>query len=654
MLTSRRASGCTPSRAPIRRHHLGDDRSDVPAGGMEAEGFGGRFGIVEHRDDHIAGVVHRENAREGGDHGGAGIAAADDLLGGSGLAADPVARSVGLLAGAVGDDQPKQRPHLQARLLAEHPAALRDGMAAIVFDQGRRPPDAAVEQGGIAVGEVKRSDGDAVAVTDRHRRDLAPVRAGSQGPAALVQFDRDGLEKAHLAEEFLLARRAQLRRDLGGADVGRFLHDLGDAAGAVERVGVGDGEAARRKTARAIVHLAEALHDPGVHRHRHRERLEGRAELVDPERRPVEARLLGVAAGLFGLSWGSEVMAMTSPVWMSSTIPAAPIALNLVIAAPSSVSITPWTRASIDKATGVPRAERIAEAVLEHPLHSGDSVAVEIGPAEDVAGHRRLRIHSLRLAAELDGRLAERVDRRDQLRDGAAAQIEEGLPGGQHRFIFGGAALRHQLGELGRELGGVAEQAVGMDCDRPGVDRPGQRNAVAVDDIGARRDQGVADLAGAAAVGEQLKEEQPPGDQQGDAGEDQHHQHQPLIGQAQSLRALAGAAIAVGKDRGAGHQLPPPPLTLAGRGAAAASRTGLAAAAAGFAAGLAAAVTGLTVGLAAAVTGLAVGFAPERAPAVSGLAGVAEAVRAATGLPGLAAGRSGAAWGFAGVADAVR
>ena len=105
----------------------------------------------------------------------------------------------------------------------------------------------------------------------------------------------------------------------------------------------------------------------------------------------------------------------------------------------------------------------------------------------------------------------------------------------------------------------------------------------------ADRHQRIADLAGAAAIGEQLQEEQPPGDQQGDAGEDQHHQHQPLIGERQPLRPLAGAAEAVGMDRGGRHQLPPLPLTLAWRGAAAASRTGLAAAAAGLAAaGLAA------------------------------------------------------------------
>ena len=47
--------------------------------------------------------------------------------------------------------------------------------------------------------------------------------------------------------------------------------------------------------------------------------------------------------------------------------------------------------------------ERIAEPGVEHPLHSGDAVAVHVGPAEDVGGERGLRIEPLGLAAELDG-----------------------------------------------------------------------------------------------------------------------------------------------------------------------------------------------------------------------------------------------------------
>ena len=70
----------------------------------------------------------------------------------------------------------------------------------------------------------------------------------------------------------------------------------------------------------------------------------------------------------------------------------------------------------------------IGEPRLEHPLHAGDALAVEIGPAEDVAGQRGLRIEPLGLAVEDDGRLAERVDRLDQLGKRAAFEIEKLLP----------------------------------------------------------------------------------------------------------------------------------------------------------------------------------------------------------------------------------
>ena len=92
----------------------------------------------------------------------------------------------------------------------------------------------------------------------------------------------------------------------------------------------------------------------------------------------------------------------------------------------------------------------IDQPLLEHPLHAGDAMAVEVGPAEDVAGQRGLRIEPLGLAVEDDARLAERVDRRDQLGHGAAGEIDEVAVGVEHRAIFGGAALGHQLVRAGR------------------------------------------------------------------------------------------------------------------------------------------------------------------------------------------------------------
>ena len=80
-------------------------------------------------------------------------------------------------------------------------------------------------------------------------------------------------------------------------------------------------------------------------------------------------------------------------------------------------------------------------------------MALDVGPAEDMAGHLGLRVEPLGLAGEDDRRLAERVHRGDQLGHGAAREIDEIGVAAQHRAILGGVALGHQhrepLGDLG-------------------------------------------------------------------------------------------------------------------------------------------------------------------------------------------------------------
>ena len=93
---------------------------------------------------------------------------------------------------------------------------------------------------------------------------------------------------------------------------------------------------------------------------------------------------------------------MTSPVWTSSTMPVPPSALIAVTAAASSLSIAAWTRAVDRQRDRAAALGRVGQPLVEHPLHAGDAVAVEIGPAEDMAGQRGLRIEPLGLAAEDD------------------------------------------------------------------------------------------------------------------------------------------------------------------------------------------------------------------------------------------------------------
>jgi hypothetical protein len=123
---------------------------------------------------------------------------------------------------------------------------------------------------------VQRSDGNAVAVADRHALDLVPLSSWGQGTAALLELDLDLVEEAHLAEEFLLPGRAQLVGDLGGADVGTFLHDLGHRTGATERVRIIDRATRDVQLPRAVIHLAHRFDGAGIHRHGDREGLEGR------------------------------------------------------------------------------------------------------------------------------------------------------------------------------------------------------------------------------------------------------------------------------------------------------------------------------------------------------------------------------------------
>ena len=122
--------------------------------------------------------------------------AVEQFFRGSGLAADAVAGRVGLLAGAIDNDQTEQCAHLVAGILGEHAMALGGGVAGTDLEQGRGAIDAAVEQSRIAACKVQRSDRDAVAEADGQGFERAPARSRRQGPAALLEFDLNPIEEA--------------------------------------------------------------------------------------------------------------------------------------------------------------------------------------------------------------------------------------------------------------------------------------------------------------------------------------------------------------------------------------------------------------------------------------------------------------------------
>src|SRR5205809_4996337 len=97
---------------------------------------------------------------------------------------------------------------------------------------------AAVEQSRIAHGELKRCDCDALAEANGHCLERTPARSGIQSASALLQLNLDPVEKAHLLQPGLLARRSDLIGDLSHPDVGAFHHDLGHRALATERMSV--------------------------------------------------------------------------------------------------------------------------------------------------------------------------------------------------------------------------------------------------------------------------------------------------------------------------------------------------------------------------------------------------------------------------------
>jgi hypothetical protein len=216
--------------------------------------------------------------------------------------------------------------------------------------------------------------------------------------------------------------------------------------------------------------------------------------------------------------------------------PAAPTALNLLMAPSNSASSACWTLESSDKATGLVAHVFTDEAGVERALHARFAAAVEVGVADDVRGEAEVRVEALGLAVEGDAWLAERIDGADQLRKRAALQIDEGLRGAEHPLIIRRAPVRHQRRKLGRQLRNVADQLLGMHADRPAADRARQRDAVAVDDVGAGREQGIHRRAPASALRDELKEDEPSDDQHRDAGKDQHHQHQPMIGERKGIR----------------------------------------------------------------------------------------------------------------------
>ena len=88
-----------------------------------------------------------------------------------------------------------------------------------------------------------------------------------------------------------------------------------------------------------------------------------------------------------------------------------------------------------------------------------------------------------------------------------------------------------------------------MDRDGPGVDRAGERLAVAVDDIAPLGDQrGQADLA-PGVIAERRQPQDSKRDQGDDAGIDQHAEHEALMHDGEDLPPLPDQSEPLGPVR---------------------------------------------------------------------------------------------------------
>ena len=158
----------------------------------------------------------------------------------------------------------------------------------------------------------------------------------------------------------------------------------------------------------------------------------------------------------------------------------------------------------------------IAQPVVEGALDPGAAIAVDVGVAEHVRGERGLRIEPVGLARQRHARLAQRVDRVDQPRRGAAAQVIEFALRAEHAEVGRGVLFGHQLGELLRQRELVADDLRGLDADRPGVDRDRERLAVAVDDVAALGGEVERPALAPGMVAERREIDQPQDDQRDD------------------------------------------------------------------------------------------------------------------------------------------
>ena len=246
----------------------------------------------------------------------------------------------------------------------------------------------------------------------------------------------------------MLPLSTDLIGDLGRADVRAGFHDFGDGALAAVRLGVMDHMAIDVQLIRAIVHLPERFDDPAVHCHCDGERLESRAELIDAERRAVEPRLgRSLARGI-----GIELRKRRHRKHLAGADihhDARRANRGEMGHSAQQLGLERLLNPAVDRQSERLTAGRgIRQIFVERALHPSDSVAVDIGVADDVRRKAGLRVKPIGFTLDGEARLSERVHRFDQFGRSPAPEIKERLSRPQHCEILFRRMLGHQLGEM--------------------------------------------------------------------------------------------------------------------------------------------------------------------------------------------------------------
>jgi len=304
----------------------------------------------------------------------------------------------------------------------------------------------------------------------------------------------------------------------------------------------------------AIIHLSHRLHDARVHRHRDGERLEGRSQLVHPKRRAVEARFGGSLAGDIGIETGQR-----SHRQHFAGVNVHHHARRADRRKLGHRGIELMLERLLDLARDrqserLPARCRVGQSLVERPLDSGGAMAVDVGEAQHMRGQAGLRIEAVGGPLQCHARLAQRIDRLDQLRRSAAAQVEKGFARADHGEIARLVLFGHQLRQVARQFQLVADDLRWVERDAPHVDRACQRLAVTIDDIAARRDQRADHPAPARMIAERGQPQQAAHDQRDDHAIDDQAEHQPLVENRENLPTLSDQAEPLGPGDESGRR----------------------------------------------------------------------------------------------------